>query len=1038
MIIYGTKCIEKTIKKGLFLCPTCCKDQKYSLVGVHKYFTLYFIPIIPLGKISSHVKCGHCCVTFDRKVLRSSRIKEKSKSEISQDLQTERTHFICHHCNLESSFQNDRISFGKKAKCRHCNNLFVLSQENKAQKSYKVPKVQKPNKNIRRQKLNSQKKNTKYFVAAGAFVICCAFFFSYISKTDIKDLKTKMMSPVLTQQKKALIASQSIDKRAAPILMMGLDSEFEEIRSRSKKMLQRFDKATLTPYFKELLRTNKKPNGVFFEAIRELKMNTLRYELEEMLSSQDKQTSQEAIHCLVNIFIEYQRKYELVENQWQRKLNPIPEQQKKQSSKPLSAKHKRKNAVDKLANFNHTEFINAYKDIIAKYRESSIKIRSNTLVKQLEFREEVTNNLYKVDKLALSLLQNISKNHRSSFCKSYLSVLQKARVLNSSDTEKIITHWKSFLDVKQKIHVLCKNFSRVTLVNAKKQIEESFSEKGYIVQFLKQKSQNYLALKMRQVKTGNWQKLQKYRIFCVVDKWENGKRIWNDVISSSRYINFSTIKTQEQLNKQVTASFIQELNKWQVQQKRKLIRLKKKKIIKGRSLQVNLDKVFLKNGTTKEGLIIQEKDDVLFLLIFDEKLKEKSTKRLVMKKNIKSIRKISPESRARKIRYLDRMAKNDFRKKINFEKSDWKFGEGEALFYEGEYFQLFCNTPLDFSQEVAFRVDLIFKAYKKFFFIKSDTKEKVKIYVFNSMEEYYKSIDHAFSNPAFFLPQSNYIAAGCNVDSYQKVIEKLKNENEETLKNIKEYRKHIKSTKKEITGIRQDTSRKLEKMFQQKNITLKEYKKRHRKLLDLIQEERKKLYENQKVVKSLEDKIKLYNYKNKQIFLGYIETMIETIYHEAFHAFLHNFMFTKKLALEAPRWLNEGLAQLFEDSLLLTDDLVIGKQNKDRIRYLKKFIEHNETISIKSLVTAGASEFLVRTKNNLERSNLSYIQSWAVTYYIATRYNLKKSNILNHYVYDLWQGVPPVKAFEKLVNQDIEKFEASWKRFMRKQIKSLK
>lgn len=69
MIIFGTRGIKSTIKSGNFHCPQCENDKPYRHRKVTKFFTLYFIPLIPLGSAGEYVECGTCKGTFIPRVL---------------------------------------------------------------------------------------------------------------------------------------------------------------------------------------------------------------------------------------------------------------------------------------------------------------------------------------------------------------------------------------------------------------------------------------------------------------------------------------------------------------------------------------------------------------------------------------------------------------------------------------------------------------------------------------------------------------------------------------------------------------------------------------------------------------------------------------------------------------------------------------------------------------------------------------------------------------------------------------------------------
>ena len=69
MIIFGTRGVKSTIKSGDFHCPQCEQNQPYRHRKVTKFFTLYFIPIIPLGSAGEYVECSRCKGTFIPRVL---------------------------------------------------------------------------------------------------------------------------------------------------------------------------------------------------------------------------------------------------------------------------------------------------------------------------------------------------------------------------------------------------------------------------------------------------------------------------------------------------------------------------------------------------------------------------------------------------------------------------------------------------------------------------------------------------------------------------------------------------------------------------------------------------------------------------------------------------------------------------------------------------------------------------------------------------------------------------------------------------------
>ncbi|BBM83483.1 TerB family tellurite resistance protein [Candidatus Uabimicrobium amorphum] len=76
-----TRGVERTIKRGRFLCPTCKEKCKYKLVKVERYVSVHVIPVIPKGTAGNYVECQSCKGTFKKSVLALAKRQEKKVSE---------------------------------------------------------------------------------------------------------------------------------------------------------------------------------------------------------------------------------------------------------------------------------------------------------------------------------------------------------------------------------------------------------------------------------------------------------------------------------------------------------------------------------------------------------------------------------------------------------------------------------------------------------------------------------------------------------------------------------------------------------------------------------------------------------------------------------------------------------------------------------------------------------------------------------------------------------------------------------------------
>ena len=69
MIIFGIRGKRSLHQKGVFYCPSCQTEKDYKWHKVRKWFTLYFIPVIPLGIEGEYVECSVCMRTYETNVI---------------------------------------------------------------------------------------------------------------------------------------------------------------------------------------------------------------------------------------------------------------------------------------------------------------------------------------------------------------------------------------------------------------------------------------------------------------------------------------------------------------------------------------------------------------------------------------------------------------------------------------------------------------------------------------------------------------------------------------------------------------------------------------------------------------------------------------------------------------------------------------------------------------------------------------------------------------------------------------------------------
>src|SRR5260370_27289920 len=69
LIIFGLRVFYRTIGQGAFHCQRCGGDREYRHRAGRRWFTLFFIPVIPLNSVGEHVQCATCRTRYVTDVL---------------------------------------------------------------------------------------------------------------------------------------------------------------------------------------------------------------------------------------------------------------------------------------------------------------------------------------------------------------------------------------------------------------------------------------------------------------------------------------------------------------------------------------------------------------------------------------------------------------------------------------------------------------------------------------------------------------------------------------------------------------------------------------------------------------------------------------------------------------------------------------------------------------------------------------------------------------------------------------------------------
>jgi hypothetical protein len=113
MIIFGTRALTLNKgKPGQFFCPGCNCRRTYQRKKVQRFFTLYFIPLIPLDILQETIQCQTCKQSYKPAVLQHDPTaqREAQQAQFNENIAALLVHFA------RMSDRRDPVFVGEVAK----------------------------------------------------------------------------------------------------------------------------------------------------------------------------------------------------------------------------------------------------------------------------------------------------------------------------------------------------------------------------------------------------------------------------------------------------------------------------------------------------------------------------------------------------------------------------------------------------------------------------------------------------------------------------------------------------------------------------------------------------------------------------------------------------------------------------------------------------------------------------------------------------------------------------------------------------------
>jgi hypothetical protein len=331
--------------------------------------------------------------------------------------------------------------------------------------------------------------------------------------------------------------------------------------------------------------------------------------------------------------------------------------------------------------------------------------------------------------------------------------------------------------------------------------------------------------------------------------------------------------------------------------------------------------------------------------------------------------------------------------------------------YQGEWFSLESTADETMTRRSIVRIEQVFTAYRQILPPRATAHKRLQILLFGDTDRYREFLGGLgldLENPAFFAADFNLVVAGSDLNRFVAQLAKVRREHQNQRQ---EYEK--------LLADAPDRLRELNEQLRRAGVPADE-----RQRVAAAEQRRWK-----DIVAHLDQRTKAADRRNAERYQEVAGQMFHRLNHEAFHAYLENFVYPHAL-YDVPRWLNEGLAQTFEGGLLEADMLRLDAPSPRRLSELQRDLLAPRPLTLEELLSADANMFLSAHRGNAASASRLYLYSWGLAYYLAFEQPLLGSKKLERYVSSESAAKSDVERFEELVGTPLAEFERQWRATM--------
>ncbi len=334
---------------------------------------------------------------------------------------------------------------------------------------------------------------------------------------------------------------------------------------------------------------------------------------------------------------------------------------------------------------------------------------------------------------------------------------------------------------------------------------------------------------------------------------------------------------------------------------------------------------------------------------------------------------------------------------------------GSVLVYEGDWFTLVSTADDESTRRCVVRIEQIFRAFRTLLPPRVEMPRRLEIHLYASLDEFrqeLKSLALALDTPAFYAPRQSRIVAASEFSEYSRRLKHVREEAQAVTQKYEELEKEFGQRLGKLGGELKQAGFRKDEITAELTLRKSVWKKEKEEVLARMNEQMR---------------------QNEARFADVTGAMFRRLYHEALHAYVDQQVYPAE-EFHVPRWLHEGLAQVFESGQLEGDSLRLDAPDPAKLTLLQADLRSAEQLPLAELLVAEGSAFSGRHDASSRRRH--YLYAWGVAHQLVFRDNVLAGRALDAYVARNQQDALPVARYERLIGRPLVDWEEEWRASM--------